>query len=363
MIMADRTIESFMRDALKNAETGSQFINKAPILGSSLETVIFATAKGNKKLCAIGIETALAVTASAWGVADAVAVAPKQGQMIDDLMVKIDNQLRVKSSHAPALLEWSDIVLDKVQSDTILTANGTARSYHLIPVSGVGGRMAQLDIDFASFASMYVQLDGGETITEGAKQIVITPYYTDMPIPQFSFISGSTPGTGTGMYKLQVSGDFLGNGFLSEGILIGDGTIVGDDLRIIQEDGKLLLNQKCYLRASTGTRPLEAYWQNLRQKTVLTNSAGFYVSSTLPWTINSSIELDVSTTGTFAYGLLFKNSPTVSNDAVVGEPRTLRPESSSQPQAVPTVTNTRQNVVTLQGVGQNISGNLKRLFK
>lgn len=347
--MADRSVIELMREAIKNAETGSAFITKAPVLGSSLETLLFSTSKGNKVLCAIGVETSLAVSGGT-----VTAVAAKQGQMIDDFFLKIDNQLRVKSNEATVLLELADLVMDKVQTDAVLTAAGTAHSYHLIPVSGVGGRQAQLDIDFATFAAMY------SAGTEGAKSITITPYYTDMPIPVWSLITGGTPSTGTGAYKLQISGDFVGNGFLESGILIGDGTIVGDDLRIIQEDAKLLLNQKCYLRDATGTRPLEEYWQALFQKTVLANSAGFRVNSSLPWSINSVIELDVGTTGTFKYGLIFKNSPTSTNESVQGQPPTPRPEPRIQPIAPPT---TGQNTRLVgSNTGPNIGGNVRRLF-
>lgn len=352
--MSDKSVINMMRDAIKNAETGSAFITKAPVLGSSLETLLFSTTKGNKILCAIGVETSLAVSVSA------TAVAAKQAYMVDDFFFKVDNQLRIKSNEAAALIEFADLVMDKVQSDTILTAAGTARSYHLIPVSGVGGRQAQLDIDFATFAAMY------SAGTEGAKTIIITPYYTDMPMPVWSLITGGTPATGTGAYKLQVSGDFVGNGFLETGILIGDGTIVGDDLRIIQEDGKLLLNQKCYLRAATGTRPLEAYWQNQFAKTVATNSAGFRVNSTLPWTINSVIEMDVSTSGTFKWCLVFKNSSTRTTDKVEGQPATPRPEPVAQPNTVPTMGgNTRlvgANTTPVMG-GQGLKGAFSKIIR
>ena len=350
--MADKRIIHIMREAIKNAETGSAFITKSPILGSSLETIMFSTTRGSKVLCGIGIETSLAVSGGT-----VTKVAAKQGYMIDDLIVKVDNQLRIKSSEAAALIEFADLVMDRVQTDSVLTSAGTARSYHIIPVSGVGGRTVTVDIDFATFAAMY------SAGTEGAKSIVITPYYTDFPMPIWSFISGGTPSTGTGVYKLQISGDFIGNGFLETVLLIGDGTLVGDDLRIVQEDGKLLLNQKCYLRDATGTRPLEEYWQAMFQKSVLANSAGAFVSSTIPWTINSSIELDVSTTGTFKYGLVFKNSSTEVNEQVQGEVRTPKPEPKSQPlPAVPTGPDSRNPALIGPQLKGPISTRIKKIF-
>lgn len=324
--MADRTVESLMRDAIRNAESGSAFITRTPVLGASLETILFSTTKGNKILCGVGIETFLAMSGGT-----VTAAAAKQGQMVDDIILKVDNQIRIKSSDAAAMIEFADLVIDKVQSDTILTAAGTARSYHIYPVSGVGGRQVQLDIDFAALSAMY------SVGTEGAaKGIIITPFYSDMPMPQWSVITGGTPATGTGAYKLQLSGDFIGNGYLHEVVLIGDGTIITDDVRVIQEDGKLLLNQKAYLRAATGSRPLEAYWANIHHKVILTNSAGFFVNSSMPWNINSTLEVDVSTTGSLTYAAVFKNSPTSTEEKVVGAPGTPKPEPAAQPAAVPT---------------------------
>jgi hypothetical protein len=312
-----------MRDAIKNAESGSAFITKAPVWGSALETLLFSTTKGSKVLCAIGIELALDISAFS------SAACTKNFQMIDDFYVKIDNQLRMKSTNALALVEFADLVMDKVQSDTIIATTGPTdgQSYHLIPISGTGGRQCQLDIDLAAAATI-------GSFTEVSKKIVITPYYSDAPMPIWSYINGTTPATGITVYKLQVSGDFVGNGVLDMGILTGDGTVVMDDIRIIQEDSKMLLNQKY--------GPLRAYWQNSFQKTIQTYSCGFRVQSTLPWTINSTIEIDVTTSGAITYGLVFKNSSTAKAERLQGQIETPTPEPSLQPKpAMPTGGNTR----------------------
>jgi len=355
--MADKSIEILMRDAIMNAETGSAYKTTSPTMGARMETVMFSTTKGNKVLCGIGIETML--DCSAW----TSNIGNKAGAMIDDLMVKVDNQLRIKSSSPAMLIEWADCVLDKVQYDHPQTGTGTGadggHSFHIYPVSGVGGSQVTVDIDIAANAAIGVY-------TYRSSYVVITPYYTDMPMPIFSVLSGGSPATGTGAYKLSVSGDFVGNGFLESGIIAGDGTFDNDDFRIIQEDGKQLLNQKENF-LDTLTSPLAVYWQNLHQKTILADSAGFRVISTIPWSINSSLEFDVDVSGTFDWILIFKNSSTATNDVVQGEPSTPRPEPQSQPYTqVPTGRDTRMiggaTTPVFGGQTPSLGGRFRKVF-
>ena len=333
--LADKTVITLMREALKNAETGSAFITRSPTMGASLETILFSTTRGSKILCGIGIETML--DSSAWTTTGETI----QGAMVKRLMVKIDNQLRIKSSNAHAMIEFCNLVADRDGYDDPSVGTGSGddggHSFHIYPVSGVGGRQCQVDIDVETYVNMIT------TGTFNAARLIITPYYSDNPMPIFSAITGGTPATGTGGYKLQVSGDFVGNGFLEMGVLIGDGTIVADSVKIVQEDGKLLLDQKENLRAATAAASaLRCYWQNLFIKTVKTNSCGFFVNATIPWSINSTIEVEVSTTGAFTYALIFKNSPTETSDTVRGEPSTPTPEPKAQPRTEsPSGPNTR----------------------
>lgn len=358
--MANTRVETIMREAIKNAESGSSFITLAPVLGARLETIQFAATKGKKVLCGINIETSLAVTALAWGGGDTNAVAAKQFYIIDDLRVQVDNQLRMDSTDSLALLEWIHSVIDRVQSDTILTANGTARSYAFVPLSGAGGRDILVDIDFATFASMYT----GGTPTEGAKTIVITPCYTDMALPVFTIKTGTETVTGTGTKKMQVTGDFIGNGYLDEIIIVGDGTLVVDDFMVTQSSGLSLYKAKA--------PACRANWQNIRQVTIATYLiAAVYIDATKPFDINDKIELDITTAGTWRYALIFKNTPTVTASDAIGSVSTPTIPETTQPPASYAQTSGRldpREVIptgyggkgTLQGIGNKITMALRR---
>jgi len=319
--MANLKVMHIMRDAIKNSESGSSFIVKAPILGQREETIQFSATKGNKILCAIGIETSLAVTALAWGGANTVANAAKQAYMIDDLRIRVDNQLRVDSSNTKALIEWCDLVMDRVQSDTVLAGNGTAHSYHIIPVSGVGGADVLIDIDYSTFADMYTA--GGGTPTEGAKTIILTPIYTTVDLPVFGIKTASAAFATTGSQKLQVDADYLGNGYLSEFIGIPNATTL-DDFSIKESNGLELFNAK-YLATAR-------FWQNSFQKTIETNSWGVFVESTHPWTLNDRIQIDVSAgTPTVEFCVIFKNSSTEGVKKLTNVPTTPVQPVNTQP--------------------------------
>jgi hypothetical protein len=319
-------ILNIMREAIQHSESGSSFIVKAPILGAREETIQFSASKGDKVLCAIGIETSLAVTAAAWGAGNCVANATKQAFMLDDLRIKIDNQLRIDSSDAQALIEWADLVLNRVQSDTVLAANGVARSYHLIPVSAVGGSDVLVDIDYASFTEMYTA--GGGVPVEGAKTIVLTPYYSSVSMPIWGMKTGSVAFSTTGNNKVQIDSDYLGNGFLQTWIGLPSATTL-DDFTIKQSDGLELFNAK-YLATSV-------FWQNQFIKTVATNSWGVHVESTHPWTLNDRVQIDVSGgTPTVHYAVVFLNSPSLADKGVSSTVSTPREMNQPQPQTVNT---------------------------
>lgn len=311
--MGNERIETIMREVIKNAETGSAFITLAGVLGARLQTIQFAASKGNKVLCALGVETSLAVTGGT-----VTAAAAKQAYVLDELRIQIDNQLRMDSTEALALVDWADTVLDKAQSDTVLTAAGTARSYHLYPISGAGGKNALIDIDFAAFATMY------SAGTAGALAITITPYYAQMAMPVFTVKTGKDTVTATGMHKMQVSGDFIGNGYLDSALIIGDGTTVLDDFIITQSNGLSLFKAKAPATA--------LYWQSLHQKTNHTNIlSGVYVDATKRFDINDKIELDISTAGSWYYALIFKNSPTTTDKGVTAPVPTKTVREDTQP--------------------------------
>jgi hypothetical protein len=347
----DKTIEVLCREAIFNAESASAYITKPIIPGTNLESIIFSTTKGNKILCAVGVQITVAMNGPIVATAGA-----RTFEIIDDWVMKVDNQLRMKSSDSKVLLEMAELVADRQSAETILGATGSARSTVIIPVSGVGGRQVQLDLDFAAITALYTT----GTFTSG--QIVLSPMYTDTPLPQWSFISGTTPNTGTGAYKVTMSGDFVGNGYVASVLCLGDATINLDDIKLIQEDGRLLYNQK--------QRPTQDFHQNIRSKAIYTpggavlTSFQINVNSTLPWNTNSSFEVDVVTAGTMRYGFIFKNSPTATSEKAQGQLGTPTPETAAQPQGYrPTGPDTR-NVGIVQNPGQTggfVAG-LKRTF-
>jgi hypothetical protein len=334
-----------MREAIRNAESGSSFIVKAPVLGQREETIQFSASKANKHLCAVQIETSMQVNGP---LAPTAVTGAKQVYMIDDIRIKADNQLRVDSSDTIALIEWADLVMDRVQSDTILGATGVAHSYHILPVSGVGAADILIDIDYANFASLY------SLGTEGAKTIVITPLYSTVDIPIFSIKTGSTIFMTTGNQKLPLDADYIGTGFLSEFVGIPDATTL-DDLAVKQSDGLELFNAK-YLATAR-------FWQNMFTKTIATNSWGCFVESTHPWTLNDRVQIDVSAgTPTIRFVAIFKNSSTESQKGVAPGAAVATPKVASTAQ--PTTQATTGRLDANQIINKPAQGgfNLGRIF-
>ena len=285
MAVDTASIVQMWRQAYKHA-ISPLFIDNDDYVMGGRKSFTLPAKRGDQTLCAIGLVPSLAVSGGT-----VTATAASMIEVMKQIEVRVDGNIVVESSSAVALKAMLQQFLDRPISDTILSAAGTGTAYVVLPVSGRNGVNVAIDIDFASFSDMY------SAGTEGAKVIKVYAIYSPIESPTFDLWGASQTYSGTGNKIVDLDGAYKERGIPSMLDIIGDGTVVIDDVSYQDANGKALIDGKY-----TEIKALE----NMRNIQALgTYEAIYFLDATIPVSDRDQFRLDITHTGTVYVGGLF----------------------------------------------------------
>ncbi len=292
--MVNAALIELLREAWRHHSTPVFIKRKDGSFTRKNDVVTLSSKRGNETLIAVALHGFFDANGSATEVAGAV-----PSDSIDDITIKVDKQLKMKADNMVAMREMMQILLGKDWEEDTLATDPSSATYDfwaIIFVSGRNSNRVEIIIDMAAQSLLY---DANVLTNLKTEYFGI---YSPIEVPEFSIITKSKDFTSTGVDDIELNSDFA-NGFLEELLIMGDGTVVIDDVELGDSNSTELASIKfTELQRFTRLRfPL---------RNIDSDSAMVRLNSKKPLDSDDKLHLDIDTIGEVYIGGLFKNEST-----------------------------------------------------
>jgi hypothetical protein len=283
-------LRGLIRDAYKNASAPVHMKTQAYVMNADLpDKVKIPAMRGDQTLIGVLFKVTLAVSG---GTVTAVANTGLTTKLLSQIEIKGDGQALVESNSAEALRELLNVIWDKEPSDAVLTSAGTASSIVIVPVSGRGRKTITVNVKFPTFATMY------SAGTEGAKVLSVSAIYGSVALPSFVLFTNGQAISGTGRRSIDQQGPQDEIGYPSYALVLGDGTLVIDDVEYLSADGRQYFDDKFDVIKAN---------EQMHLNITLESTGLVYgeMDSLIPVSARDRFDIDVTTAGSFFFGGLY----------------------------------------------------------